>query len=62
MLLPKFNDQPVILIQVYEAEWAITKNKNMLEKFELTDASQNENTSDIGLSSTFIISAVHKNM
>ncbi|KAF3819143.1 hypothetical protein GH733_013293, partial [Mirounga leonina] len=48
-----FNDQPGMLIQVYEAEWAITKNNHMLGKFELTDASKIEETSDIGLFSIF---------
>lgn len=50
-----------MLIQVYEAEWAITKNNHMLGKFELTDASKIEETSDIGLSSIFNMSAAHKN-
>lgn len=55
-----FNDHG-ILIQVYEAEWAITRNNHMLGKFELTDASQIEDTSDMGLSSIFNMSAAHKN-
>lgn len=33
----------------------------MLGKFELTDASQIEDTSDMGLSSIFNMSAAHKN-
>lgn len=45
-----------MLIQVYEAEWAITKNNHMPGKFELTDASQIEDTSDMGLFSLFNMS------